>query len=235
MAAWTLIIQSCIGVLTIAGSFLAVRLGAREAEHRSRREEWWRRYSWAVDSLNAPDRLKVAAGRAMLESLYSASLAGELERSVVLETMWTAVGASRPEGVYEDHRGDPYWYPYDSQARIARFLVHNDDRATHNTHLRDIAFRDAELRRMVAASNQLKAHDAIDFVHIRPFNGVFEIWVIYYLLSSSADIDVARLVRKMFPHQRFRLAQLDTLPLTGVGKLDEKTLTTYPIDPEWTQ
>lgn len=75
MTWWTILLQSCIGVLTISGSFLAARLGARETELRSRREEWWRRYTWAVDAINSEDSLKVAAGCAALESMYFAELA----------------------------------------------------------------------------------------------------------------------------------------------------------------
>ncbi|MGV9680737.1 hypothetical protein ACWDSJ_36165 [Nocardia sp. NPDC003482] len=176
--------------------------------------------------------MKSAAGRATLESLYSASLAGDLERSVVIETMWTAVGASRPADSYENRVTDRYWYPYDSQARIARFLVHNDERAARSGQLRELARREARLGRMFDASEQLRAHEAFDFVEIRPFGGVFEIWVIYYLPAPSSAADIAGLVRKLFPGQRFRLAQLDKIPLSSVGKLKESVLASCPIAPE---
>ncbi|MBF6325906.1 hypothetical protein [Nocardia cyriacigeorgica] len=232
MTWWTILLQSCIGVLTISGSFLAARLGARETELRSRREEWWRRYTWAVDAINSEDSLKVAAGCAALESMYFAELAGEYEKSVVLDTLWAVMGGTRPTGL-DITLATHHWSPFDPQSRIASFLVRNDHLATRNRQIQNIARREENRINMFAARELLQAHDAFDFVHIVPFNGVDDVWSIYHQPSGSNCGDITALIREKLPRQRIRLAEVENVPLTSSGKPDAKALiASYPVGPE---
>ncbi|TQC41654.1 hypothetical protein EEB14_53510 [Rhodococcus sp. WS4] len=91
----TLVIQVVVGVLTVSGSYVAARRGARETEVRSRREEWWRRFISAADARSDADAARRQAGEAVLDHLYDSELAGAGERDILLRVQWAAQEAER--------------------------------------------------------------------------------------------------------------------------------------------
>ncbi|GGM10148.1 hypothetical protein [Nakamurella endophytica] len=80
-----------IGVLTVAGSFLAARIGAAQTrqatdqrELAAAREEWFRRMQWAADLSLRDDARSRAAGLALLAALGDSPLAHNAD----LELLW---------------------------------------------------------------------------------------------------------------------------------------------------
>jgi hypothetical protein len=71
-----------VGLLTGAGALVGVRLSVRgndratvQRELAARREEWWRRFTWAADLALDPAADKRVAGLRLLASLAQSELA----------------------------------------------------------------------------------------------------------------------------------------------------------------
>ncbi|MBN9743582.1 hypothetical protein DMP23_21305 [Amycolatopsis sp. A1MSW2902] len=71
-----------LGLLTVAGAFLGARMGARandratkQREDAARREEWWRRFTWAADLALDDSPSKRVAGLKVMTRLARSELA----------------------------------------------------------------------------------------------------------------------------------------------------------------
>ena len=84
MSQWAQIALSVgIGLLTAGGALVGVKLSVRgndratrQREYAARREEWWRRFTWAADLALDESATKRVAGLRLLAKLAQSDLAG---------------------------------------------------------------------------------------------------------------------------------------------------------------
>lgn len=87
MSPWLQVLVSlAVGTLTAGGALLGVRASVRgndrateQRELAARREEWWRRFTWAAELAVDDSRTKRAAGLNLLAKLAASDLAQEEE------------------------------------------------------------------------------------------------------------------------------------------------------------
>ncbi len=63
-------------------AFAGARLGSRQSEGASRREEWGRRFTFALESVQGSDERSRRIGRALLGELAGSELATDEERGL---------------------------------------------------------------------------------------------------------------------------------------------------------
>lgn len=79
---WQLGLTLLVGVLTVTGAYVGSRMGARandrateQRDAAARREEWWRRFTWAAELALDDSAGKRAAGLSLLMKLARSELA----------------------------------------------------------------------------------------------------------------------------------------------------------------
>ncbi|MBB1155041.1 MULTISPECIES: hypothetical protein [Amycolatopsis] len=82
MSGSQLVVTIALGLLTVTGAFAGARMGARandratkQREDAARREEWWRRFTWAAELALDDSVRKRAAGLKLLAKLGRSGLA----------------------------------------------------------------------------------------------------------------------------------------------------------------
>lgn len=113
-----------VGVLTVAGSYVAARLGSQRTDEATRqrglaaaREEWFRRVQWAVQLTLSDNARASTAGYQALTALGQTTLAGDDDRELLLtiaessilhqQTLATQQAVDEPDFVIDDqHEGD---------------------------------------------------------------------------------------------------------------------------------
>ncbi|KFZ79202.1 hypothetical protein ED92_26810 [Amycolatopsis sp. MJM2582] len=82
MNGWQIGVTALVGVLATSGAFVGARLGARandrateQRERAARREEWWRRFTWAAELAVDDAPVKRVAGLKLLTKLAQSELA----------------------------------------------------------------------------------------------------------------------------------------------------------------
>ncbi|WPF65957.1 MULTISPECIES: hypothetical protein [unclassified Corynebacterium] len=79
---WDLIIR--VGQLAIAvAGFVGVMATVRQKAMSDRRSEWWRRYAWAMEQVNAEHVVAREAGWTVLTALSEGRLATRTERGLI--------------------------------------------------------------------------------------------------------------------------------------------------------
>lgn len=98
-----MVIQAVVGVATVAAAFIAARRGAKEVDRRAgatdertRREEWFRRFTWAAEARNSTNQASQTVGETVLQALYSSTLATDEERELVVLVQYAALNVPRP-------------------------------------------------------------------------------------------------------------------------------------------
>ncbi|RSN34686.1 hypothetical protein DL990_13720 [Amycolatopsis sp. WAC 01416] len=86
MNGWQIAITAVLGVLATSGAFIGARLGARandrateQRELAARREEWWRRFTWAAELAMDESSSKRALGLSLMLKLARSELAKQDE------------------------------------------------------------------------------------------------------------------------------------------------------------
>ena len=96
LAAWAAALVSLIG----AGlAYLGARQGShpeRDAVTESRRDEWGRRFSTAIDLMIRPGDRDRAMGRALLDALFESDLATDDDRRIARSLLQASVLAAVP-------------------------------------------------------------------------------------------------------------------------------------------
>ncbi|OXM69654.1 hypothetical protein CF165_09095 [Amycolatopsis vastitatis] len=83
---WQLGLTALIGLLTVAGAYIGSRLGAKandrateQRELAARREEWWRRFTWAAGLAMDDSATKRTLGLSLMMKLARSELAQQDE------------------------------------------------------------------------------------------------------------------------------------------------------------
>ena len=83
---WQLGLTLLLGVLTVIGAYVGSRLGAKandratnQRELAARREEWWRRFTWAAELALDGSSAKRAVGLSLMVKLARSELAQQDE------------------------------------------------------------------------------------------------------------------------------------------------------------
>ncbi|WP_139335084.1 hypothetical protein [Mycobacterium sp. GA-1841] len=231
MTGWQIVAQVAIGIFTAVVSFSAVRLASRDANRRSGKDEWWRRFIWAISCReDRKDPLLQMAGNEVLHNLYQSRFAGDEEKSILVNAMWLAtVGSRSVDGA------DWARVPWDLQSETARWLLTVDPVALQNPEMKALAKRSLEYERLSAIESELNRGGVVNRIAIVPSRNEDGLYIGYCQLSSNADATEAEAsLRKLMPDERICLAVLETLPLGINGKLDRRKLTPerYPPRPE---
>lgn len=86
MTWWQIGVTALVGVLATSGAFLGARLGARandrateQREWAARREEWWRRFTWAAELAMDESAAKRTLGLSLMMKLARSELAQQDE------------------------------------------------------------------------------------------------------------------------------------------------------------
>lgn len=79
---WQLGLTTLLGLLTVAGAYIGSRLGAKandrateQRELAARREEWWRRFTWAAELALDQSSDRRTVGLTLMMKLARSSLA----------------------------------------------------------------------------------------------------------------------------------------------------------------
>lgn len=82
MTWWQVVVTAAVGLIATTGGFVGARLGVRandrstfQREDAARREEWWRRFTWAAELALDDSAVKRAAGLKLLAKLGRSRLA----------------------------------------------------------------------------------------------------------------------------------------------------------------
>ncbi|MBB1153503.1 hypothetical protein [Amycolatopsis dendrobii] len=82
MSGSQLVVTIALGLLTVTGAFVGARMGVRandratkQREDAARREEWWRRFTWAADLALDDSSRKRVAGLKLMTKLARSELA----------------------------------------------------------------------------------------------------------------------------------------------------------------
>ncbi|MEU3625362.1 hypothetical protein BS329_30645 [Amycolatopsis coloradensis] len=86
MTWWQIGVTALVGILATSGAFLGARLGVRandrateQRERAARREEWWRRFTWAAELALDESAVKRTAGLSLMMKLARSELAEQDE------------------------------------------------------------------------------------------------------------------------------------------------------------
>ncbi|MGK4593920.1 hypothetical protein [Amycolatopsis sp. w19] len=86
MSGWQIAVTAVVGVLATSGAFIGARLGARandrateQRELAARREEWWRRFTWAAELTMDESAAKRTLGLSLMMKLARSELAQQDE------------------------------------------------------------------------------------------------------------------------------------------------------------
>ncbi|MEU3624841.1 hypothetical protein BS329_18015 [Amycolatopsis coloradensis] len=90
MSGWQIAITAAIGVLAPTAAFFGARLGSRandrateQRELAARREEWWRRFTWAAELAMDESAAKRALGLSLMMKLARSDLAQQDENDLL--------------------------------------------------------------------------------------------------------------------------------------------------------
>lgn len=231
MSVWQIIAQVAIGLVTAAVSFLAVRLGIREANRRGGREEWWRRFTWAVERRSSDDPLLQMAGNALLHKLFDSPMAGAEERQVLLEAMWLATVGSRPA----DATSGGELVPWDLRAETAQWLLRADPvAASASPVLQKLAGRAKANEALYHASRVVQQRLGTLCEILRAPSDP-ALCIAYCQFRPEMKIaEVELLLGELLPTDRICLAVVDDWPVGVSGKTQRSELTpaNFPPRPE---
>lgn len=86
MSGWQIAVTAIVGVLATSGAFIGARLGARandrateQRELAARREEWWRRFTWAAELAMDESAARRTLGLSLMMKLARSDLAQQDE------------------------------------------------------------------------------------------------------------------------------------------------------------
>lgn len=89
MTIWAILVQLLIGVATVGTAYRVGRRnideasrGTQQREDAARREEWWRRFSWALAAIASDNDRESQLGYVVLSVLVESPLAGPDERAI---------------------------------------------------------------------------------------------------------------------------------------------------------
>ncbi|MFK0244610.1 hypothetical protein ACIQUM_07915 [Amycolatopsis azurea] len=86
MSGWQIAITACVGVLAATAAYFGARQGARSNDRATeqrdlaaRREEWWRRFTWAAELAMNESAAKRTLGLSLMLKLARSELAQQDE------------------------------------------------------------------------------------------------------------------------------------------------------------
>ena len=82
MNVWQLVLGCVTAVASITAAILSWRAGRSaidQRENQARREEWWRRFQWAIELALSDDEYRASIGTILLLEIAQSPLASEAE------------------------------------------------------------------------------------------------------------------------------------------------------------